>query len=1794
MTSGNLNCNGHLKDKIDFAQQKLTHGLKNFERNRFVYLSIFAITVIAITGFSNHGAYASSFTAVSSGNWNDTTTWGSDSIPGSSDTVTIPSEITVTIPAEYHAIVGSAGAVSNSGTLVNSGTIDNHGIISGTGVFTSALTRIANNGTITDPVTIPNTTISTSYTLSFPVIVPSGVVLAIDSSQTLTINSSQTLTINSGGNLTIHYAYIANNGRIANNGYINNESTGLGISGITNNGTMTNNGTINNNAYITNNAGGTISNSGHIYNNLKFDTPLSGTIANNAGGTITNNSGGAIANNFRITNDGTITNNGTITNDGEIKNNGTIANNGGITNNSPGIISGHGTITSAITSITNTGTIIGHVTIPTTTISSNYTLSFNVIVQSGITLAVNSSQTLTIPSGKTLEINSSGTISNSGTITNDGVFGLHPRGTGSNSGTISTAGFFDNGGILSNTGTITNNEGGILSNSGTISNLNTITNNGTMLNICSGTIAGNPVAGNPVKTACIFTAAQSGDWNAGSTWIGGIVPGSLDDKIIPSGINVTVTSQVTNNGTITNSGTYDIANNGTIANNGAITNNLGGQIINQAGGIIINLGIITNIGTILGTGTFTSALTSLTNTGTITDPVTIPNTVLSSSYAMNYPLIVPSGVTLEVNSGQTLTISAGVILSNSGTIGNGGLISNNAGGNLTNNSSGYIHNNSGGTITNSGTIDNIGNTDNLGTINNNAGGTISNPGTMTDQCGSSFNNSGAFSGNPVINGCATISFDLSKYVIENGGYVSVNDTSASGSVSVLVNSTSDKTGFTTTLNETSPGSHVFTNMVLLNFTSNATDSHSLHLHASASDFVTAIYHNAKAQAQVITSSSQGFGGEAPPSTDIVRFVESNAYSPQQAATVKVNDPAATTSSVTVNVKSSSDTKGITLTLNADSLGAKTFTSTTTVTFVASPTASNQATGALKVTVGDTVTATYATVNQATAIIIPGTTIVLAPGYTPDTTVRAACSGDTDGDGICDNWENQATVTGIDIPSTLTGTEYKLSCNPTATYATDPLGDAVCPSSSKPDVYVQVDYMVGQTPSTTALQKVVQAFSAAPVSGGGINLHIFLTNQIPFQQYTAYSSTNSSAVTFLSLKSTYFGSPSEKTCPANIGVPGSPACIKYVDQLLTAKRQIFHYAMFMHDQAEDHQSSGYADKPGNDMIISLGEFAGHVGSVDQQAGTFMHELGHNLGLSHGGGDDINCKPNYPSVMNYAIQFDKTSGGFVTGRSLDYSRTSYSAINEAALGETTNAITSSARGLPTISTAVGGITSTSTILAPLQVTLTGGTGVKVNWNQNSNPSEVGPYKQNVHYFNIVGCTDTSVTTLNSYADWASLNFNFRGFSTFDTGAQTVSGDGSTSSEITPAASTIPQTSITPAPQSILPIVYAGPDQSIHPGDIIASLGNVTDPNSVSWNATVNYGDGSATSQLALSGTTNPAFALSHKYNALGNYTLVVSVTNDRGGTGTGNATVHVKNVVTIVANPSIVTKPSIGGNVPVPPMFSLAPLASTAGILPENIQHEVLNHDPSTPLTPEYDTTFDYPLVIDGGGYALGGYQNTIQTITEKTGTPVILKLNLPATNLVHLALYTNLGGESREITDSDTYIIYDKGQPLQKVDPHGLFLSVDFGIDTQGVNNKMQYTITFAKPMDKSDIIFRAWTDIGSSADVKLHDVLEVQASQVTSSLLPQTQDVASPSLAIVPTPSSQPVQETDLLPAIKDWGGFSSHPISDSELLSHIGLSGKTIPKWVSNAAKYVVNNDMTQQDFENLIKYLASNGIIK
>jgi len=78
---------------------------------------------------------------------------------------------------------------------------------------------------------------------------------------------------------------------------------------------------------------------------------------------------------------------------------------------------------------------------------------------------------------------------------------------------------------------------------------------------------------------------------------------------------------------------------------------------------------------------------------------------------------------------------------------------------------------------------------------------------------------------------------------------------------------------------------------------------------------------------------------------------------------------------------------------------------------------------------------------------------------------------------------------------------------------------------------------------------------------------------------------------------------------------------------------FHYVFMPHRYNTDSTSSGQAELPGDDLIVSLY----CVSSERVYANTILHEAGHNLSLRHGGNDNCNHKPNYNSVMSYKYQF-----------------------------------------------------------------------------------------------------------------------------------------------------------------------------------------------------------------------------------------------------------------------------------------------------------------------------------------------------------------------------------------------------------------------------------------------------------------------------------------------------------------------------------------------------------------------------
>ncbi|MEV0235549.1 hypothetical protein [Nonomuraea sp. NPDC050786] len=266
--------------------------------------------------------------------------------------------------------------------------------------------------------------------------------------------------------------------------------------------------------------------------------------------------------------------------------------------------------------------------------------------------------------------------------------------------------------------------------------------------------------------------------------------------------------------------------------------------------------------------------------------------------------------------------------------------------------------------------------------------------------------------------------------------------------------------------------------------------------------------------------------------------------------------------------------------------------------------------------------------------------------------------DTDGDGIMNGWETPAG--GLDV-------------NGDALMDL-PLGRA--PYNALPyrkDLFVEADYMKGFEPQNGALDDVVKAFAAAPVDpdpdspGGfrGVTLHAMKGEEVPLVHDILFKSDGGGTQDdFNDLKGRH-QVPGE--CPGFFGTPDdrkSPNCAN----ILNAKRQVFRYMIFGDTFKENTESSGTSEFDtaarigGNDFIVTMGALSSTTinragGRRNAEAATFMHELGHTLSLGHGGGDSINCKPNYLSVMNYTLQFANMD----SSRPLDYS----SAVRGTAL-------------------------------------------------------------------------------------------------------------------------------------------------------------------------------------------------------------------------------------------------------------------------------------------------------------------------------------------------------------------------------------------------------------------------------------------------------------------------------------------------------------------------------------------------
>ena len=168
------------------------------------------------------------------------------------------------------------------------------------------------------------------------------------------------------------------------------------------------------------------------------------------------------------------------------------------------------------------------------------------------------------------------------------------------------------------------------------------------------------------------------------------------------------------------------------------------------------------------------------------------------------------------------------------------------------------------------------------------------------------------------------------------------------------------------------------------------------------------------------------------------------------------------------------------------------------------------------------------------------------------------------------------------------------------------------------------------------------------------------------------------------------------------------------------RGYFHYVIFGHGYTAAPGSSGQASIGGHRMLITLG--CGYT-SVNEVAYTIMHELGHNLGLRHGGDEDCNYKPNYDSIMNYRFQFTGAMDCTLhpVGRP-DYSHGTHAPLDENALLERSG-------------------------ICPLQRSV--GRSAPIDWNLN-HAIDAEPVASDVNFYPSSACP--GLTVLHDYDDWA----------------------------------------------------------------------------------------------------------------------------------------------------------------------------------------------------------------------------------------------------------------------------------------------------------------------------------------------------------------------------------------------------------------------------------------------------------
>ena len=291
-------------------------------------------------------------------------------------------------------------------------------------------------------------------------------------------------------------------------------------------------------------------------------------------------------------------------------------------------------------------------------------------------------------------------------------------------------------------------------------------------------------------------------------------------------------------------------------------------------------------------------------------------------------------------------------------------------------------------------------------------------------------------------------------------------------------------------------------------------------------------------------------------------------------------------------------------------------------------------------------------------------------------------------------------------------------------------------------------------------------------------------------------------------------------------------------------------------------------------------------------------------------------------------------------------------------------------------------------------------------------------------------------------------------------------------------------------------------------------------------------------------------------------------------------------------------------PIVPINDLALLDGQLGsgsVVAETVRDISSRFDNMVPATISLSSSqiFSKAPTLSSSG-KISSFTSNVDTNKIRVGESTNLALEFPdyaVDYLSEIRLYLNLQDSKYQIADSDTFVVYNKYEPLRIEDPHGYFDNVDVKIQEVSGNVKYDFDLTFAKEMNESDLIIQYIDKVRNARSFEFGDALQI----VSADYVEPTKEVVSDSKQVELSRFEQIMKyntdngiDTSRLTdetLTQDW---ITAIRADEAIEKSDAVTPNTIPSGIKKEFHQWATGQIPAKEFEKTIQYLIANNYLE